>query len=294
MEKKNLLIIDGMALLFRGYFGFSYGGFIRKTRAGLPTNAIYGFMKYFLQAVNILQPSHVACCWDLGSTTFRTKRYQLYKANRPEPPEALIPQFDLIKEVVSRFDVPNISYPDYEADDCIGTVASLADNFQEVHIITGDHDMLQLVSDKVKVVFHKKGPSPFVIYDQKALFAEKQLSPAQIIDLKALTGDSSDNYPGVKGIGEKSAVKLLQEFKSIEGILDNLDQLTKGLRTKIENDLDMLHLCRDLATIRQDVPVTFHAQDAIWDPNLEEITRLFEELEFVGLMKEIPFIYKAS
>jgi 5'-3' exonuclease len=288
MNKDNkVLIVDGMALLFRGYFANAYGGFIRKTSAGLPTNAVYGFLKYFLDAVKTFQPTHVICCWDLASTTFRTEKFPDYKGNRPEAPDELVPQFDLVKEVVESFNVPNIGSPGYEADDCIGTLARKLSDSMEVYILSGDHDLLQLVTDRVKVVIMKKGASNYAVYDPDLLMEDKQLTARQIIDLKGLIGDSSDNYPGVKGVGEKTAVKLLQQYESIEGILENLGSLAKGVRAKIEADMDMLHLCRELATIYCDVPVDCTPEDCVWNPDADTVRSKFIELEFKGLMKEV-------
>lgn len=283
----SLLLVDGMALLFRAYFASAYGGSVRKTQAGLPVNAVYGFVRYMFDAVRTFEPSHVACCWDLGSRTFRTERYPLYKANRPEPPVDLVPQFDLVKEVVESLGVPNIGSPGYEADDCIGTIARRYGGEMDVLILTGDHDMLQLVSENVKVAILKKGLGSYALYDPDTLLSEKSISPKQVIDLKGLIGDSSDNYPGVKGIGEKTGIKLLSEFGSIEGILANMEKLPTSARMKIENDLEMLHLCRELATIYCEVPISCSIGDWEWTPQPEVVRAKFEELEFRSLLKEI-------
>jgi 5'-3' exonuclease len=287
VAEHKVLLVDGMALLFRGYFANSYGGFIRKTKTGIPTNAIYGFVKYLLDACQTFQPTHIVCCWDLGSKTFRTEKYDGYKANRPEAPSELIPQFDLVKEVVSSFNIPNIGFPGYEADDCIGTLSRQLSAHMDVLVLTGDHDMLQLVDERVKVVIMKKGPSNYAVYDSEKLLEEKQLTPKQVIDLKGLIGDTSDNYPGVKGIGEKTATKLLIEYLSIEGILENLERLPKSVKAKIESEIEMLHLCRELATINCDAPVTCLPEECFWQPDQAKIFALFEELEFTSLVKDV-------
>jgi 5'-3' exonuclease len=287
LNTNKVLLVDGMALLFRAYFANSYGGYIRKTAAGVPTNAIYGFIKYFMDAVQTFGPTHVVCCWDLGSKTFRTDKYAGYKANRPDAPGDLIPQFSLIKDVVESFNVPNIGFEGFEADDCIGTLADQFSKEMDVYVLTGDHDMLQLVTDRIKVIIMKKGQSNYAVYDPETLFAEKQLSAAQFIDLKGLIGDTSDNYPGVKGIGEKTALKLLIEYGSIEGILENLPSLPKGVRSKIEADVEMLHLCRDLARIRCDAPVECDIHSSLWSVDRHTVIAKFEELEFNSLMKLI-------
>ncbi len=282
----SLMLVDGMALLFRAYFASAYGGYVRKTKAGLPVNAVYGFVRYLFDAVNTYKPTHVACCWDLSSKTFRTEHFPEYKANRPEAPDDMLPQFDLVKEVVDSLGVPNIGVPGYEADDCIGTMARIHEQDMDVLIYTGDQDLLQLVSDRTRVMMLKKGGN-YLVYDKELLMSEKGITPAQMIDLKGLTGDTSDNYPGVKGIGEKTAVKLLAEYESIDGILQNLEQLPASVRKKIEADMDMLHLCRNLATIRTDVPIECAIDDCLWVPNPETAHNKFEELEFRSLIKEI-------
>lgn len=282
--KSRVMIVDGMALLFRAFYATSYGGYIRKTRAGLPTNAVYGFLQYFFDAVSTFEPSHVVCCWDMGKGTFRTEKYEGYKSNRIDAPLELIPQFDLVKEVVAELGVPNIGLAGYEADDCIGTLASCYSGESEVYILTGDHDMLQLVNDSVKVVIMKKGRSNYKVYDPAELLAERGLTPAQVIDLKGFMGDTSDNYPGVKGIGEKTATKLLTEYGTVEGVIENLHLLPKGVRAKIEADLDMLHLSRELAEIRCDVPVVCELAECLWALERDAAARKFQELEFGSLL----------
>ncbi|QAY66621.1 5'-3' exonuclease [Paenibacillus protaetiae] len=287
MKDNRLLLVDGMAILFRAYYATAYGGSIRRTSSGLPVNAVHGFVRYFMDAVNTFKPTHVICCWDMGSKTFRTEQYTLYKSNRPDAPDDLIPQFDLVKEVVESFNVPNVGYAGYEADDCIGTLAAAHKPNAEVFIVTGDHDMLQLVDDQVSVAIMKKGIGNYMVYTPASLLEERQLTPPQIIDVKGLMGDTSDNYPGVKGIGEKTAHKLIQEHGSIEGLLDNLDKLSKSVRAKIEADLDMLHLSRDLARIRCDAPVEMELAGCPWSYNMGNVLSKFEELEFGSLAKLI-------
>ncbi|MFC5648117.1 5'-3' exonuclease H3TH domain-containing protein [Paenibacillus solisilvae] len=280
----KLLLVDGMALLFRAFFANSYGGSVRRTSAGVPVNAIYGFVKYFMDAVQKFEPTHVVCCWDMGSTTFRTTQYEGYKANRPSAPEDLIPQFDLVKEVVESFGVPNVGLAGYEADDCIGTLAKRHSSEAHVYVLSGDHDLLQLVDDRITVVIMKKGQGNYAVYTPEFLHEERQLTPEQIICVKGLMGDTSDNYPGVKGIGEKTAYKLVQEHGSVSGILENLDRLSKTIRAKIEADIEMLHMSRDLATIRCDVPIEIEFTSCGWQVNRAQVMNKFEELEFKSLM----------
>jgi 5'-3' exonuclease len=286
-ETKSVMLVDGMALLFRAFYATAYHGYIMKTSTGIPTNAVHGFVKYFWDAIQTFQPSHVVCCWDMGAKTFRSDAYDGYKANREAPPEELIPQFDLVKEVVESFNVPNVGLIGYEADDCIGTLARLYSKDMKVQILTGDHDVLQLISENIEVIIMKKGHSNYAVYTADVLMEEKGITPTQLIDLKGLMGDASDNYPGVKGIGEKTALKLLHEYHNIEGILENLSSLTAGIRKKIESDLEMLHLSRDLARIRCDVPIICPLEDCSWNIKKERVLKQFELLEFKGLMKLI-------
>ncbi|MGO4543349.1 5'-3' exonuclease H3TH domain-containing protein [Paenibacillus sp. 2TAB23] len=294
MSEQRLLLVDGMAILFRAYFATSFGGSIRRTSTGVPVNAVHGFVRYFMDAIHTFNPTHVVCCWDMGSTTFRTEQYDGYKSNRPAAPEDLIPQFDLVKDVVASFNVPNIGIAGYEADDCIGTLAAALKDQAHIFVVTGDHDMLQLVDDRVSVAIMKKGIGNYMVYTPVSLMEERQLTPIQIIDIKGLMGDTSDNYPGVKGIGEKTAHKLIQEHGSIEGLLANLESVSKTIRAKIEADLDMLHLSRDLATIQLNAPVACELLDCLWSMDTETVVRKFDELEFGSLIKLLgqPIIVK--
>ncbi|MCK8486015.1 5'-3' exonuclease [Paenibacillus sp. MBLB2552] len=282
-SKDTILLVDGMALMFRAFYASAATGYIRRTKAGVPTNAVYGFMRYFWDAVQKFGPTHIACCWDLGSKTFRTEQFSDYKGNRSDAPEELIPQFSMIREVMDSLGIPNISSPGFEADDCIGTLASRFGQEMDVLVLTGDHDMLQLVSDRTSVIIMKKGHGNYMVYTPEALMEEKQLTPGQIVDLKGLMGDTSDNYPGVRGIGEKTALKLVQEHGSVDGILANLDQLSKSVRAKIEADLDMLHLSRQLATIRCDIELECAVEACRLELNAAQVVSKFEELEMASV-----------
>lgn len=279
MEKK-VLLVDGMALLFRAFYATAMSGYYMVNSKGIPTNAIYGFVKHLMTATNIFQPTHVIACWDMGSHTFRNDIYEEYKANRGAPPEELVPQFDLVKEVTEAMDIPNVGIKGYEADDCIGTLANIYKGESDVYILTGDQDILQLLDERVKVVLLKKGYGNYDIYDVDRFQEEKGITPKQMIELKAIMGDSSDNYPGVRGVGEKTALKLLKQFGSLDEILANLDQLTKAQRTKFETDLEMVQLCRKLAEIYCEADVDCHLDDAVFEIDRDKVVAKFEELEF--------------
>lgn len=282
-EKKPLfMLVDGMALLFRAYYATAVTGQFMINSKGIPTNGINGFVKHFLTAVSSFRPTYVAVCWDMGSKTFRSNMYDGYKSNRPEAPIELVPQFDLVKEVVDAFDIPNIGLVGYEADDCIGTIAKNTQD-AKIKILTGDQDILQLIDENISVALLQKGYGNYVVHNEETFFAEKGITPRQMIDLKAFMGDSSDNYPGVKGIGEKTALKLLQQYNDVEGVLANLDYLTKGQRAKIENDLDMLHLSRQLAEIKCDVPIEYTIDHALFNMSRDKVLKKFIDIELRGL-----------
>lgn len=275
---KRILLVDGMALLFRGYYATAYRGNFMRNDEGIPTNGVYQFLRYFLDGVKTFQPSHIFCCWDMGSKTFRTELYPTYKANRSEPPEELIPQFDLVKEVVDYFQVPNIGLKNFEADDIIGTIANRYKQDANVFILTGDYDMLQLVQENVHVALMKKGIGNYEIYDIDNFYEKRGIYPDQIIDFKGFTGDAADNYPGVRGIGEKTAVKLLQKYGSIDKIIANKDELSQGIRKKIEDDIEMFWLSQKLAEIKCDIPIQCELKEAEVDFHIDKIENRLKKL----------------
>ncbi len=283
------MLVDGMALLFRAFYATSVSGQFMINSKGIPTNGIHGFIKHLFTAVSSFKPTHLAVCWDMGSKTFRTELFADYKGNRGEAPIELIPQFDLVKEVVESFDIPNIGLPGFEADDCIGTIAQQMKDSAHVSILTGDQDILQLLDDSISVILLKKGYGNYLVHTPQTFFAEKGITPRQMIDLKALMGDPSDNYPGVKGIGEKTALKLLQEFEHVEGIISNLERLSKSNKTKIEQGLDMLHLSRILAEIKCDVPISCELEAAGLRIPKEKALNKLNEIELRGIQRLLPF-----
>lgn len=284
-QMPSFMLVDGMALLFRAFYATAVTGQFMINSKGLPTNAVQGFLKHMLTAVNHFSPSHVAVCWDMGSKTFRNELFPEYKANRSAAPVEMIPQFDLVKEVVEAFDIPNIGLSGFEADDCIGTIAKASQSHSHVSILTGDQDMLQLIEDRISVILLRKGFGNYEVHDHDSFFTWKGITPAQMVDLKALMGDTADNYPGVKGIGEKTALKLLIEYGTIEGILENLHNLTKTQRTKIEDAVEMLHLSRSLAAIKCDVPIACPLETSVFRYDKERVSRMAETHELKGLQR---------
>ncbi|WP_232696507.1 5'-3' exonuclease [Brevibacillus daliensis] len=282
----KVLLIDGMSFLFRAFYGSSWTGSIRQTSSGVYTNAVYGFTKMLLDYADLTQPTHVIAAWDVASreTLLRSQWYDGYKSNRVEPPMELIPQFDLVKEVTSAFSVPNLGVPGYEGDDILGTIANrVSQEGNEVVIVSGDYDSLQLIRDNVHVKILKNG-GKHEHYNPEFLLEQKGISPLQVIDVKALQGDTSDCIPGCPGIGEKTAIKLIKEYGSLEGVYENLHLLTPKMRAKLEENKDTVFLCRKLATILCDAPITCDMQEAEWQYDPVQVRDKLLELEFGNAM----------
>ncbi|NMH70450.1 5'-3' exonuclease [Bacillus sp. RO3] len=284
-KNEHLLLIDGMALLFRSFFATAVTGQFMMNSKGLPTNGVQGFMKHLLMATEHVKPTHIIVCWDMGSQTFRNDVFNDYKSNRNAPPVELIPQFDLAKEVAEGFDLYNVGVVGYEADDCIGTLAKLHQSERKVSVLSGDQDLLQLLDDNIDIMLLKKGFGNYQTYTKDIFVEERGITPQQFIDVKALMGDTSDGYPGVKGIGEKTALKLIQQYRDISGILANLHELTPSQRRKIEEDLDMLHVSRKLAEIHCEVPLSVSVEEARWNYVSLETLSLVDELELKVLRR---------
>ena len=236
--ENRVLLVDGMALLFRHFYATSLHNQFMYNSKGIPTNGIQGFVRHIFTAINEINPSHVAVCWDMGQSTFRNDMYTDYKQNRPAPPEELIPQFDYVKEISDQFGFINVGMTNYEADDVIGTLAKTFSDNNEVHIITGDKDLLQCINNNVEVWLIKKGFNIYNRYTLARFNEEYQLNPQQLMDIKAFMGD-----------------KLIQTYGSVENVLSNIDQLTPAQRKKIEADKDNLTLSKRLAEIYTEVPL---------------------------------------
>ena len=252
---KKILLIDGMALLFRHFFATSLHKQFMRNSSGTPTNGVQGFVRHVFTAINEIQPTHVAVCWDMGKSTFRNDMFDGYKQNRPAPPDELIPQFDYVKEVSNQFGFFNIGVQNFESDDVIGTLAEAYSEQNQVYIVTGDRDILQCINPNVEIWLTKKGFNIYNRYTLNRFQSEYGLNPSQLVDVKAFMGDTADGYPGVKGIGEKTAIKLIQNHGSVESVIAALEQLTPGQRNKIETDMDNLKLSKTLAKIHTEVPL---------------------------------------
>ena len=282
---KLLILIDGNSLMNRAYYALPE----LMNKKGQHTNAIYGFANILFKIMDTYKPSHISVAFDLKAPTFRHKQYDAYKGNRKKMPNELREQVEPLKKMIDAFGINRIELEGYEADDLIGTVAK---NFEqdgfEVYIITGDKDALQLVSDKIKVLFTKKGISELDEYDPDKMTEKYELTPQQFIDLKGLMGDQSDNIPGVAGIGEKTGIKLLKEYGSIENIYMNIDEISKSVKAKLEAGYDMAFLSKSLATIMVDIPLELKVDEfEKKDIDKNTLISLFSEFEFNSLIGKV-------
>ena len=282
----KLLILDGNSVINRAYFGVKP----LSTRDGLYTHAIYGFLNILERMEKEEQPEAVCVAFDLHGPTFRHNQFDGYKANRHGMPEELAMQMPVMKQVLKAMNIPIYECQGWEADDVIGTVGKICgNNGWECVIVTGDRDSLQLIDDhiRVKLVISKLGQTTATVYDTEKFREEYGFEPKKLIDLKALMGDSSDNIPGVAGVGPKTATELLLKFGSLDGVYENLDDasIRPKLREKLENGRESAYLSYDLATIRLTAPIDFEPKDAVVQPyNKPELYSLFQKLEFVRLI----------
>ncbi|KPN15353.1 5'-3' exonuclease [Bacillus australimaris] len=280
---KHVLLVDGMALLFRSFYATAVHRNFMINDRGVPTNGVNGYLKHLLTAVQTFEPTHIVCCWDMGSQTYRNELFQDYKANRGEAPVELIPQFDLAKEATEELGIVNVGLKGFEADDCIGTLAAIYQNEARVTVLTGDKDLLQILNDQVTVALMQKGIGNYKQYT-KALFEEEMgISPKALIDMKALMGDSSDNYPGVKGIGEKTALKFIQTYQTIDGLLENIHELTAAQQKKMQAGLEDLKLSRLLAEIKCDVPLSCPMDETKMNINQERAAAMLRLHQIKGI-----------
>ncbi len=284
----TLLLIDGHSQAYRAYFGMKTP---LSTRAGEPTAAVYGFARKLFSILKEYDPEYVVAAFDLGDT-WRHTEYSDYKATREQMPDELRGQIERILQLLKAFNVPVVTYPNYEADDVLGTLAvQAADQGFDVLILTGDRDMFQLVTDRIKVLYTSGGPNPITsIYGPEEVKQRYGLAPGQIVDLKALTGDSSDNIPGVAGVGEKTAAKFLQQFGNVEALYANLDAVSgPKTRQSLSDSTAQVERNKRLVTIITDLDVQFDAERCqTRDYDREDVLRLFNELEFRTLAKELP------
>ncbi len=282
----KIVLVDGNNLLYRSYFATAYSGNLMKNSKGFPTNALYGFINMLNKIIMEENPQYMMVAFDKGKT-FRHEKYQTYKGTRAETPDDLIKQFKLARDICAALGVKALEIDNYEADDIIGTFAKrVNENNLEALIISSDKDLLQLITDKVKVKLLKT--HDYIMMDEKEFKNTYGLEPIRMIDLKALMGDTSDNIPGVKGIGEKTAIKLLQEFGSLNNLYQNIDSIKGSVHEKLVNDKENAYMSYDLATIYQEVPIDTSLESIKKkNTNEEEYTNILKELEFFSLLKKI-------
>ena len=282
----KLLILDGNSIINRAFFGVKP----LTTREGLYTNAIYGFLNILEKLEREEQPEAICVAFDLHGPTFRHLQYEGYKATRHGMPEELAMQMPVMKQVLSAMNIPIYECQGWEADDVIGTVGLICSNNDwECVIATGDRDSLQLIDKNVhvKLIVSRAGQTTATLYDREKFYDEYGFEPAKLVDLKALMGDSSDNIPGVAGVGPKTASELLKKFGSLDGIYENLNDpsIRPKLREKLEVNKDSAYMSYDLATIRKNAPIDFAPMDAvIQPPNRTKLYELFVKLEFIRLI----------
>lgn len=301
MGKKRFLIIDGNALIHRAFHALPP----LKTKKGVLVNAVYGFLLVFFKALRELKPEFVAATFDLPAPTFRHEKFKEYKARRPRAPEELYQQIPILKKILKVFNIAIFEKEGFEADDIIGTITNLVEKKQifpkiENIILSGDLDTLQLIDSETKVYTLKKGVKDTVLYDEKAVQERYGLLPKQMADFKALSGDPSDNIPGIPGIGEKTASLILKEFGTIEELYRELEkraEKTKILKPKLKEILlkskDQVFFNKMLVSIRRDAPLEFNLGKCRWeDYNQKEAIKILKELEFQSLIPRLPLSKK--
>lgn len=284
---KKIILVDGNNLLFRSFYATAYQGVIMKNSKGFPTNALYGFINMMNKIIKEENPSYIMVAFDKGKT-FRHDKYDDYKAGRAAMPDELKLQFPKAKEVLDTMGIKHFEIENYEADDIIGTLSKIVDEEDEfiATIVSSDKDLLQLISDEVTVKLLKQ--SGHIMMTKEEFRNTYQVDPIKMIDLKALMGDASDHIPGVKGIGEKTAINLLSKYGSLDGVYENIGSISAKTKEKLENDKENAYMSYDLATIYREVPLEFTLEDCKYDGIKPlEFKQMLEELEFFSLLKKI-------
>jgi len=286
MTKDKLMLIDGNSLLYRAFYALP----LLHTSGGVYTNGVYGFLTMLNRVITQEQPTHIIVAFDKDRKTFRTQMYSEYKANRSAPPDELRGQFQLLREVLTALNVGFIELEGYEADDIIGTIARRAEKEgMESIIVTGDNDVLQLVSEKIKVLITKKGISEMELYTPAKVKEKWEVEPEKIVEVRALAGDSSDNIPGVPGIGVKTAVKLIKEYGTLENLYEHCDQLGgKKLVERLKTNKEKAFLSRQLSTIDRNVDLVFQLGNyEVREPDMENLLDIYRRLEFNNLINAL-------
>lgn len=283
---KKVVLVDGNNLMFRSYFATLYSGSTLRNKKGFPTNAIYGFVNMINKIISEEKPMYMAVAFDIGKT-FRHEKYDYYKGKRDNTPDELKEQFPIAKQILTAMNIKYFELQGYEADDIIGTFSKKCeqdDDFKAL-IVSSDKDLLQLITDQTEVKLLKT--KDYIRMDYKAFYDTYGIEPIKMIDLKALMGDASDNIPGVKGIGEKTALKLLTTYGSLSSIYEHIDEIKGSVKDKLIQDKDNAYMSYDIATIYKDVPLNVELEELAYIPkDKNELYKIYNELEFYSLIKE--------
>lgn len=284
---KKIVLVDGNNLLFRSYYATLYTGNIMRNKDGFPTNGVYGFVNMINKIVNDEKPEYMMVAFDIGKT-FRHEKYERYKDGRKEIPDDLKVQFPIAKKILAAMGIKYLECAGYEADDIIGTVSMWCEKDPEYEalIVSSDKDLLQLISDETTVKLLKT--KDYIMMDRKTFNETYGFEPIHMIDLKALMGDASDNIPGVRGIGEKGAIKLVSEYTTIENIYANINNIKGATQTKLIEGKDDAYYSKDLVTIYREVPLDVSFDDLKYkNCNIEELTNIYKDLGFYSLLKKL-------
>ncbi|MBS6063323.1 MAG: DNA polymerase I [Peptostreptococcaceae bacterium] len=280
-----VIIIDGNSLMNRAFYALPE----MTDKKGRHTNALYGFANIIFKILKEYTPTHFAVAFDLKAPTFRHKMYDGYKAGRKKMPDELAEQIEPLKQMIDFFGINRLEMEGFEADDILGVVAKKAgESGLKTYIITGDKDSFQLATDNVSILFTKKGISEIEVVDKQKMLDDYGITPTEFIDLKALMGDSSDNIPGVAGIGEKTGLKLIQEYKSIENIYKHIDEIKGAVQKKLIADEESAYMSKKLATIHSDLPVDFETEEILYNGlDTKNLTEFFQQRDMVSLVKRL-------
>ena len=282
---KKVILVDGNNLLFRSYYATAYSGNFMKNSKGFPTNGLFGFVNMINKILNEENPEYILVAFDIGKT-FRHEKYEDYKGGRSETPDELKMQFPVAKEILTKLGIKYLEIPGYEADDIIGTYSKIIDETEDYQglIVSSDKDLLQLITNKVSVKLLKS--KDYIMMTPKTFKENYGIEPIRMIDLKGLMGDASDNIPGVKGIGEKTAIKLLSEYDSLENLYTHLDEIKGATNTKLTEGKESAFMSKEIATIYKEVPVSLNIEDLKFNFNpTPELMELYKELEFNSFIK---------
>lgn len=283
---KKIILIDGNNLMFRSYYATAYTGNVMKNSKGFPTNALYGFVGMMNKIIHEEKPEYVAVAFDIGKN-FRKQKYETYKDGRSETPDELKQQMPIAREILNAMGIQYFEMEPYEADDIIGTFAKMCEEDPEYEalIVSSDKDLLQLISDETEVKLLKQ--KDYIRYNKKNFKEDWGFEPTRMIDYKALAGDPSDNIPGVKGIGDKTAINLLTQYETIEDIYEHIDEIKGKMKEKLEADKENAFISKEIATIYRDVPLNVNLDDVIYKgPDYVSLNKLFEDLEFYSFIKK--------